>query len=224
MELILPSYTVDWFLEGQHCEDAIDGDLILMDHGTWEDDLISLAQEVLVLTQHELKGCTWCAHTGIVHGYIDGRTALSEMGPGGHERRTLYDYKHHLYARVRFNVDEDARKTAMSYDTACSHLAYGWAQYPVLALDELTGEKWACSWGCTIVCSTHCTMVLMGLGLFPDLPPSMVIPARMAYWFKASKPVAIGSPTGIIVTPGIPLTNVGPPTTIIVTPGIPQAN
>jgi len=227
MILIVPPFTIKWFGPGEHCTDAVDADLLLIDHGTWEDRAIEYAQDALLLTEPELKGYTWCAHNAIIRGKnAEDRTMVSGMGPGGYERRPLYDYKHHLYAVIHFEVNEDLRANAVQYDEACVNLDYGWSQYLFIGVDDLTGVKLACSCGGAIICSTHATLVEMGLGLFPDRPPSLVVPARMALWCDAKVPhgIVVGPPTSIIVTPGIPRNNVGPPTTIIVTPGIPREN
>jgi hypothetical protein len=185
MKLIVPPSTVEWYPVGQDCADAVDGDLLLIDHGTLADDAIKIGQRALQVTEPDLTGYTWCAHTAIVRGQVLGGTGVSEMGFGGFERRPLLGYRHHLYAKVHFNVTEHQRVTAVSNDLSCEGLNYGWLSYPPLVLDGLTGEKLACSWGDAIICSHHCTLVLMGLGLFPDRPPSMVVPARMALWIGA---------------------------------------
>ena len=207
MKLIVPPVSVRWFPAGVDCLDAVDGDLVLMDHGTWEDRAIEWAQEGLLLSEPDLRGFTWCAHTAYVRGAdADGSPMVSEMGPGGFERRPLRGYTHHLYAVAHFDVANDLRWNADAYDQACEGLDYDWFQYPVLALDDLTGATLSCAWGDAIICSTHCTLVLMGLGLFPDREPASVVPARMAKWCGAGKMTA-GTPTQIILTPGIPRPN-----------------
>jgi hypothetical protein len=206
MKLLLPQFTVRWYFEGEECTDSQDGDIFLIDHGTFFDTVIKDMQDVLALSEPELDGYTWCAHVAIRNGKMSGLDALSEMGPRGHERRTVSGYKHHVYAVVSFSVERDDRMTACEFDDACSGLDYGWLEYPPFAFDDLTGAKFACTWGDTIICSTHVTMCAMGLGLFPDRPPAMVAPARMALWFKAS------------------VQSQSVPTTILITPGIPQAN
>ena len=185
MQLRLPPFTVGWYPAGIDCTDSVDGDLFLIDHGTWEDDAIQLAQKALLLTEPDLEGFTWCAHTAFRRGAFAGEEMLSEMGPRGYERRPVKDYHHRLYAKVHFEVEDAPRLNAVSNDFCCEGLEYGWEQYPVLALDDLTGAKLACGWGDAIICSTHCVLVLMGLGLFPDRPPSTVVPARMALWTGA---------------------------------------
>jgi hypothetical protein len=201
MKLRVPPHTIRWFAAGEHCADSVDGDLFLIDHGTWEDRAIELAQEALLLTEPDLDGFTWCAHTAFRRGEIDSRDALSEMGARGYERRAVYDYRHHLYAVVHFEVSDDLRAISLENDESCEGLEYDWFQYAALALDDLTGAKLACAWGDSIICSTHCTLCLMGLGLFPDREPAVTVPARMAKWVNASNiPKAVA--VQIILTPG----------------------
>jgi hypothetical protein len=193
MQLLVPPRTVTWYPAGEDCSDSVDGDLFLIDHGTLADDAIELGQEALTVTQPELKGYTWCAHTAFRRGQIAGADALGEMGFKGYERRTVAGYKHHLYAKVHFDASEEQCATAVEFDESCEGLEYGWTEYPTLALDGLTEAKLACTWGDAIICSTKETIVLMGLGLFPDRPPAMVVPARMALWIGAA--VINGVPT-----------------------------
>lgn len=207
MKLIVPPNTIRWYPEGQECFDAQDGDLVLVDHGSIEDDFIKLAQEILSYgDQPDLRGYTWCAHDAFVRGKINDYVAVSEMGPSGYERRPLYDYKKKLYAVVHFAVSDEARATAVAYDEACEGLHYDWFQYVPFALDDLTEAKLSCAWGDAIICSTHVTMCLMGLGLFPDRPPSWVVPARTALWCRAEKPEP-GVAAKVVLEPQTPETN-----------------
>lgn len=206
MKLIIPPHTIEWYPAGVDCTNSVDGDLFLIDHGTWNDDIIKFGQEALTFTEPELKGYTWCAHSAIRRGTVDGVAALSEMGWRGYERREVHKYRHHLYAKVHFEVSDELRAHAVMNDEACDELTYGWVEYPPIIVDGLTGATLACTWGDSLICSAHCTMVLMGLGLFPDRPPSMIVPARMAFWVGASI-IHSGTPTTIIVTPGIPREN-----------------
>lgn len=201
MNLIVPPCTVRWFPEGEDCVDSVDGDLFLIDHGTWEDDAIKIGQEALTFTEPELDGYTWCAHTAFRRGTFYGQDALSEMGFGGFERRAVRGYRHHLYAVAHFDVSDERRSTAVANDVACESLDYDWLQYAPLVVDGLTGAKLACSWGDAVICSTHCTMDLMGLSLFPDRAPTMVVPARMALWVGAKYPPTIDPAVTMILTP-----------------------
>ena len=208
MKLRVPPCTIQWYPPGYHCIDSVDGDIFLIDHGTLVDDVIRLGQEALTITEPELKGYTWCEHTATRRGYIDGEDALSEMGWKGYERRILANYAHRLYAKVHFEVDDVLRANAVANDVSCEGLEYGWEEYPPLVLDGLTGAQLACTFGDAIICSTKETLVMMGLGLMPDRLPSMVVPARIAYWVGANPSImSNATPTQIIVIPGIPQAN-----------------
>lgn len=206
-KLIVPPHTTRWFPEGEEIVGAVDGDLLLVDHGTWEDELIKIGQDALAITETDLHGYTWCAHDALVRGTIDGQTAVSEMGFHGYERRPILDYTKHNAALIHFDVSDEARATCVAYDEACEGVEYDWFEYVPFALDGLTGAKLSCAWGDTIICSTHVTMCLMGLGLFPDRPPTWVVPARTALWCRAEKPPTGNVATHVVLEPQTPETN-----------------
>ena len=198
--LVVPPHTVRWFPAGEDCTDSVDGDVFLIDHGNWEDDIIKIAQEALADMEHELKDYTWCAHTAFRRGQLEGRDALSQMNFSGYNRAAVNDYKHHLYAVVHFNVSDEQRATAVEYDESCEDLEYDWLQYPPFLFDGVTGAQLACTWGDMIICSTKETIVCMGLGLMPDRIPSAVVPARWAFWVDAKSPPTVGPPAKLILT------------------------
>ncbi len=180
-DLIVPPFSLRWFEAGEHCDDAQPGDILLINHGTPVSEAIDLGQKALSITEPDLLPFTWCTHDAFSRG--DG--LLSEMGFRGYERRQLLDYKHHLYAVGHFDVSDEARARALGYDDAMAGIDYGWAEYLPLILDGLTGAKFEGSWGNAVICSTHLTLVLMALGLFPDRLPGSVVPARTALWLGA---------------------------------------
>jgi hypothetical protein len=189
LALTVPPHSVRWFEKGEHCADAVDGDLLLVRHHTLLADAISAGQEALLLTQPDLEGFTWNDHCAIIRGHDSSlRTMVSEMGPRGYERRPLFDYQAELYAVVHFDVSTMQRETACLFDAACASVDYGWLEYLDLIVDGVTNAKFAGSWGDAIICSTHCALVLMGLGLFPDREPSNVIPAHFSLWTGARRP------------------------------------
>ncbi len=186
LALYIPPCTVRWFPEGVHCADAVDGDLVLVKHPTIWADAISAGQHALVLTHPQLEGYTWLDHSAIVRGHDgDLRTMLSEMGPRGYERRTLFDYHASLYCVVHFECSAIQREAAMRNDQACADVDYGWLEFAADIIDGLTDTEFVGSWGDSIICSVHCTLVLMGLGLFPNLNPAKVLPANLANWTGA---------------------------------------
>ena len=183
--LIVPPHSIRFFEQGEHCSDPQTGDLVLVDHGTWQDNLIQRGQEALTLTEPDLRGYTWCAHTAFVR---DGSTGtLSEMGFRGYERRPLSDYAAHLYAVVNFTMNDEQRATMVSYDDACVGVGYGFLEYLPLIFDGLTDATFGGSFGDSLICSHHLTLLLMGGGLFPDRQADRVVPARLALWSGAER-------------------------------------
>lgn len=187
LKLIVPPHEVRWFPEGEHCTDAEPGDLFIVRHNTVFADAIAAGQRVLAhTTEPELRGFTWGDHVAFSRPANNGIPTLSEMGPKGYERRPVYDYVAHLYAVVHFDVTDEQRKQAMAYDDACSGVTYGWAEYLPIIIDGLTSAEFAGSWGDAIICSTHLSIVLAGLGFFVDRPATAVIPAHFSYWTGAA--------------------------------------
>lgn len=186
--LIVPTHSLRWFPKGEHCHDAQPGDELIVRHHTVFADAIAIGQEAMALTQPELRGYTWPDHDAFVHGDVDGRTVVSEMGPRGYERRDLFDYVDKLYAVVHYDVSDELRANAVAFDNACSEIDYGWDEYVDDILDGLTHAKFSGSWGDNIICSTHLTLVTMALGFMPALNPNEVIPAHRAMWLGARQP------------------------------------
>lgn len=186
LTLYVPPCSVRFFPEGEHCNDAVDGDLLIVKHSTIWADAISAGQHALALTHPEFAGYTWGDHSAIVRGHdADLRTMLSEMGPRGYERRALFDYQAHLYAVIHFECSAVQRVAAMRNDLACADVDYGWLEFAADILDGLIDAEFVGSWGDSIICSVHCTLVLMAMGLFPDVNPAKAIPANLALWTGA---------------------------------------
>lgn len=190
LALRVPPHSVRWFKEGEHCADPRTGDLLLVDHLGPVARAITVGEWALQLTQKYLRDYTWCDHSAIIsHGGEGGQQPIvSEMGPHGHEMRALETYRHRLYAVVNFDVDDDARAQAVANDVACRDVEYGYVQYLAMMLNGLTGARLSVSWGSSIICSTHATLCLMGLGLFPDRQPASVAPCHLAWWTGAQQP------------------------------------
>jgi hypothetical protein len=180
LQLIVPPHTVDYFPPGVECTDPQNGDLFLVDHGTTIDKLVGVGQAIEAELEPELKDFTWCRHTAY---FRDGM--VSEMGPRGYERRLLSDYAAHQYARVRFQVSAEALARCDSYDVACSDVEYDFGAYASLVLDGITHSEFEVMLGDDLICSAHCALVLVGLGLFPDRAVRIVIPARLGMWLGA---------------------------------------
>ena len=182
---VVPAHSVRWFAAGEHCDDASAGDLLLVDHGTIPDLLIGFGERVAGLFDRTLKPFAWCRHTA----FVRPNGVVSEMGFKGHELRFLDEYAARLYAVVHFDAATPEQILAsLAADDSLHGTEYGWASYPPLVLDCLTGARFGAAWGSTMICSTHVTMVAMPLGLFPDRQPGGTMPVHVAHWLGASPP------------------------------------
>ncbi len=179
--LVLPTFTTVWHAAGSPPPSATIGDIIL----THRDDLASSAipesQRILAITEPSLKKFTWTTHTA----YVRSSTTLSEMDFKGYRRRPLTAYNGLDYMLVHFRFTDSQRAATQTNDNAMSGVDYGWAQYLPLIIDGITDAKFEGSWGSSVICSTHVTLAIMGGGVFPDCPPSLVTPARIASWLTA---------------------------------------
>jgi hypothetical protein len=182
--LILPPFTVSWPNPAQPVLDATIGDIVLIHNKDVASDAIDQGQKLLALTEPSLKDFTWVTHTAYVRS-AGPDPAISEMGFEGYHRARLSKYEHVPHAVVHFDFTDAQRAATRENDDAMAGVSYGWAQYVPLILDGLTDAKFEGSWGSSIICSTHVTLALMGGGLFPDRPPSLVVPARIASWVGA---------------------------------------
>ena len=185
-DLIVPPHSVRYFPKGEHCTDAQPGDVLLVDHGTFSSDLILAGQRALAITEPEIKPFTWVTHNA----FVRESDLVSEMGFKGYERRTLLDYKAYFYGVVHFDMSDEQRATTLAYDDACQGVEYGWAEFVPEVIDGLTRARFVGSWGSSIDCSTHVTLVMMGGGLFPDRSPYAVVPARVGLWVGADPTTA----------------------------------
>jgi hypothetical protein len=181
LELIVPPVSIRFYEAGLDCEDPKDGDFLIVDHGTLVDEFIGAGQRLEAKFDSALEGFTWARHVAY---YRDGQ--VSEMGFRGWERRDFETYRKRLYAIARFDVSAERIATANSYDLACKDVEYALLDYAPLVVDGLTHQEFVLTLNDDLICSAHATLVAMGLGLFPDRPASIVIPARFALWVNAA--------------------------------------
>lgn len=180
--LVVPTNSVTFYEAGEHCTDARGGDFFLVNHGTLMSDVIEMGQEIERLNDPGIADSLWCTHICFAR---DADT-VSEMGFKGYERRGLLDYKKRVYARVRFASTQSQIDASLAADDACSGLEYGWHEYIPLIAQAIDREEFAGSWGDSIVCSVHASLLARAQGMFPDRWDSLVYPALWAYWLGAS--------------------------------------
>jgi hypothetical protein len=186
LQLRVPPHIVRYFDKDERCEDAVDGDIVVIRHDTIFAKVIAEAQKLENKLHHNLDGFTEYDHTAFVRGKDEnGRIMLSEMGPRGYERRQIWDYDHLFYAVIHYEVSDELRTNGVLNDIACSNVDYGWSQYIGDVIDGIDNGKFSITFGDAIVCSCHVTLCAMAMGLMPDRPPSDVIPALIAKWHGA---------------------------------------
>lgn len=184
--LIVPPHRRTWYGPGEQPRAVTPGSILLVDHGNDVSTAIRWGQRVESLTNRAIRGFTWNDHAALV---IDG-DVVSEMGVRGHELRPLAHYDDRVECVVELLIDDESRVRGLAYDQSCHDVEYGFVQYPFFVADAF-GLKFMGGWGATMICSTHVTMCAMGMGLFPTLPPSGVLPAHLSAWFGATSAAAM---------------------------------
>ncbi len=185
--LVLPPHRVRFYPEGSECKDPWDGDLILVDHGTLASHIIEDAEKIATFREPQLRGYTWCGHVGVIRTTLGATKMVSEMGFRGYERRPLETYKARLYAVVNFQCGPEQRLAAAQYDDSMAGADYGWAEYPVIALDDATGLSLDASWGNHVICSAHAMIVASAMGFMGTRLPTRTEPMRVAMWVGAKQ-------------------------------------
>ena len=164
--------------------------MLLVDRGTWPAWAIQGGQWLLahlpVVGAKYLQGFTWLNHVAIIREDTPGVFTVSEMGMHGHQIRDLEHYLDHTYCVVDFEVPN--RELVLAADTRFHGIDYGFIQYPFLIINGLTGAKIAASYGSSMICSTHVTMICENVYFSPDRQAAAVIPAHIAYWVDARRP------------------------------------
>jgi hypothetical protein len=179
--LVLPPFTVTWPKVSSPTV-VTTGDVLLVHHNDAASALIDEGQRILALTEPSLHPYIWATHSA----YARSADTLSEMAFSGYRQVPVSSYDHFIRAVVHFDLTDEQRATTLRNDDAMNGVSYGWTQYIPLMIDGISGARFEGSWGSSVICSTHVTLVMMGAGLFPDCPPSLVVPARIASWVTAS--------------------------------------
>lgn len=199
IQWVAPS-SIRWYEEGEHCLNPVAGDMIIVNHGTFDARAIEFGEKAMaLLTEKELQGFTWCDHVAWIREGKDSlrfvpddwrhsfgapanvpKFIVSELGPRGHEYRTLFDYVDRLYCVVHFDVPELSRQRVLDNDDCCATIKYGWLEYPSLIVDGATGAHFLGGYGNTMICSTEVTLCGSGLYWFADRQASGMTPAHNA--------------------------------------------
>jgi hypothetical protein len=185
-------HSIRWYGPGQRCTNPTAGDLILVDHGTDVSLGIKSGEWLIahlpVFGEPELRPYTWLDHCAVIREDVPGVFTVSEMGPSGHKLRPLETYQDRLYAVINFEVSSEGRGLVLAADQRFHDVDYGFIQYPFLVVNGLTGARIAASYGSSMICSTHVTMVSQNIYFSPDRQASAVIPSHIAMWVGATPP------------------------------------
>ena len=182
------SVTLRWFEKGEHCDDPIAGDVILVDHGTSLAWAISSGQTLAShLWRHDLHGFTWLDHCAFIRDDVASDFAVSEMGPRGHEIRSLRHYQDRLYCVAHFDVDDSARKRVLASDQKLWGIDYGFIQYAPLVVNGLTHSAIAASYGDSMICSTAVTWCAQNVYFTPDRQAAAMMPSDIAKLVGATR-------------------------------------
>lgn len=200
---IVPSHTVTWYRQGEHCTDSQAGDIILVrHHGTvpamirfgqrlrywWVRQWARLRHDWLTVAEFD-AGCCRVNHAmtvvqGGVHAVVEEQT-----GHGG-RLSDLGDYVAEAYCLVHFTTSTLAQR-ASSVGAAkwAVGLAYGWVTIVALGLGCLLGGvPLTLGWSDGLICSADATLNARCQGLVPDRADLAVMPADLARWCGARYP------------------------------------
>lgn len=182
----VPPFTIRWYGPGESCTDPLDGDLLLIAHGTKLAALIRTGERIVALSDKGLEPFCWSNHSACVL-TVDGEICVSEMAAKGNQVVPLSTYDHKLYAVVSFKITVAQRAAVVQAINGCMGIEYGYWQYPFLALAALH-LPFAGGTGETMICSTMSTMCQMAAGLWPDRQPIAMMPAHLARLVNAIPP------------------------------------
>lgn len=204
VQWVAPS-SIRWYEEGEYCPDPVAGDMILVNHGTFDAKAIEFGERAMTITERALEGYTWCDHVAWIRNGQDARRftpdderhymraadtpakIVSELGPRGHEYRPYVDYSNRLHCVVHFDVSDATRQMVLDNDDRCSTISYGWLQYPALIVDGLSGAHFLGGYGNTMICSTEVGLCGSGSYWFADRQPSGLVPSHLALMVNARR-------------------------------------
>jgi len=188
---ITPDAEVTYFESGQHCVDAVHGDLILVIHDGKMPMLIHAGQRVRYWARrtfqrdprYDAAYCVWNHAMIVVEG--GARARVSQMEAKGGVVVDLLDYVDRMYAVVHpINATEEQRSAAAKFAWWCEGIEYGWFSIFGMVVNVLVPiVEIALSAGQRMVCSTAASLAHRCVGLIPDHADTGVFPADIARYY-----------------------------------------
>jgi len=190
-QVVTPKAEISYYYSGQHCTNAVAGDLILVQHQGFLPATIRFGQHlrywfrrVVLRDTHFDKAYCSVNHAMIV---IAGgpQAMVSQMEAKGGTAASLIDYVDKKYAVIHpVDATEEQRKSAVEFAEWCIGIAYGWFSIFGMALDSLIPViQLSLGTGQRIVCSTASSLAHRCVGLIPDQIDSAVFPADLARYY-----------------------------------------
>lgn len=176
--------TVRYFPAGQHCQDALPGDLVLVRHTGLVAAAIRFVERLRrprgVLGRFwDEYYCGW-NHAAIV---IDG-DRISEEASRGDVFTLLSTYVALDYAVVHFDGrPQDQTDNVVKFAKSLLGSDYGYLTFVADLFNACTGMELSLGWHDHMVCSTASCRALERGDLIPDRSPYSVTPAHLAWYY-----------------------------------------
>lgn len=187
-QFVAPTSTFRIYAEGEHCDDAKPGDIILVEHQGFLPAMIRTGQRLFYwrkrLAGHQDFRKEFCQfnHACVV---VDGGpdAAVVEMEAKGGTRTNLSTYSAKKYSVVKLVAPADQKTAAVAWTFYCVFLSYGWVSIVGSALSCLLPWSVALSTKSPI-CSTATSLAARCMGLIPDRSDANIFPADLARYFN----------------------------------------
>jgi len=185
----VPASSYREFDEGEHCDDAQAGDLILVEHNGLLPAIIRIGQR-LSCARKRLFGqkqflAEYCAfnHAAVV---VAGgpKAILVEMAAKGGQATALHEYVARRYVVISLEATEAQKHAAVDFANYCLQIKYGWLSIVGIVFDIILG--WNIVLGSTerLICSAAASLSARCMGLIPDCSDPAVMPADHARYFQ----------------------------------------
>lgn len=185
---IVPSATVRYYPNGEHCTDPMIGDLVLVRSGDIGAKFIRFGEKLrLWLTKQDT------AYGNVNHAMTVVSTypypQVQQMTGSGGVVTPLQSYTALEYAVVHI-TDVTIAERLLAARAALWYLdvPYGWSSIGGDAFYCLTGLRLGLSTGQSVVCSADACSAQRCLGLVPDKPDVAVLPSDLARYFDVKVP------------------------------------
>lgn len=193
-QALVPDATVAVFYEGQHCVNALPGDLILVQHSGFMPVTIRVGQRIRYWARRVIardarfkkEYCQYNHAMIVVEGGPEAR--VSQMEAKGGTIVDLLTYVDKKYVVVSpTHVSDEQRIAAARVGKWCEGIAYGWLSIFGMVIDVLIPVvEVSLGSGQRMVCSTASALAHRCVGLIPDHADTSNYPADLARYYDVT--------------------------------------